>query len=468
MNSTVADASPNGRPGLVPGPWSRAHQGNHVVLFYEDDEYLLAELARAGGAALDLGGSVVILATEEHRAGLERHLAARGCDVAGAVACGRFVSLDAKEALAQVTTNGRLDAGTFRRRIGGILSAAACASTTEETPLVFGELVIFPLAIDDAAQSIQLEGLWNELLSELDFTLVCAYPLDSFGGRDGSVAMEAVCAAHTSVVPAESYADLPTEADRMREIALLQQKARALANREEEARRALDARDSFLWAAAHDFRTPVTSIRGYAQLLRRATQRGLPLDAKRLGSALATIELQTARLTDLLDRLLDTMGGPSGRLTIERTLMDVAATLRTVLARQPLPVRHHLALTCPEVLPGSVDPIRFEQLVTILLDNAVRYNPAGGEIGVILADDGAAGIRLTVEDEGVGIPADERARIFERHQPASSSEHLAGMGLGLFVARQIVEQHGGTIHVEQPDHAGARFVVQLPAQPPAA
>jgi signal transduction histidine kinase len=115
-----------------------------------------------------------------------------------------------------------------------------------------------------------------------------------------------------------------------------------------------------------------------------------------------------------------------------------------------------------------VDPIRFEQLVTILLDNAVRYNPAGGEIGVILADDGAAGIRLTVEDEGVGIPADERARIFERHQPASSSEHLAGMGLGLFVARQIVEQHGGTIHVEQPDHAGARFVVQLPAQPPAA
>lgn len=464
MISTATDSGPNGQPGLVPGMRSRAHQGNHVVLFYEDDEYLLGELARAAGTALDAGGSVVILATEMHRAGLERHLDTPDRDLAEAVRSGRFVNLDASEELARVMPDGRLDEAVFRRHVGGILDAAARASTAMEKPLVFGELVIFPLAVDQAEDSIKLEAWWNELLSERDFSLLCAYSLDSFDGADGCGTMEAVCAAHTAVIPAESYMDLPTEADRMREIALLQQKAHALVSREEEARRALDARDSFLWAAAHDFRTPVTSIRGYAQLLQRAVQRGSSVDSDRLVTALATIELQTAKLTDLLDRLLDTMGGPSGRLTVERMSVDVAATLRTALARRPLPARHFLRVTCPRQAPGFVDPVRFGQLVTIMLDNAIRYNPAGGEIAVTLTGGDPMGIRLTVEDEGVGIPAAERARIFERHQPASSSQHLAGMGLGLFVARQIVEQHGGTIHVEQPDHAGARFVVELPAQ----
>jgi signal transduction histidine kinase len=110
-----------------------------------------------------------------------------------------------------------------------------------------------------------------------------------------------------------------------------------------------------------------------------------------------------------------------------------------------------------------VDPLRFEQVVTNLLDNAVKFSPAGGTVTVGLGrlDDGS--VQLTVTDQGIGIPADQREAVFERFYQAHGEGHLSGFGLGLHVAREIVGRHGGSIRAEQPAHRGARLVVTLPA-----
>jgi signal transduction histidine kinase len=97
-----------------------------------------------------------------------------------------------------------------------------------------------------------------------------------------------------------------------------------------------------------------------------------------------------------------------------------------------------------------------------LLDNAVKFTPEGGQIAVELTETSVGMARLTVTDQGPGIKAEDRDRIFERFYQAHGGQYAAGMGLGLYISRQIVEQHGGSIRVEEPEHGGARFVVVLP------
>jgi signal transduction histidine kinase len=110
-----------------------------------------------------------------------------------------------------------------------------------------------------------------------------------------------------------------------------------------------------------------------------------------------------------------------------------------------------------------MDPDRIEQVIANLLDNAIKYSPDGGRIDVDLAtEDGLA--CLSVRDFGVGIPEDRRERLFERFYRAHADDTVSGMGLGLFVARHVVELHGGTIGVEVPPSGGSRFTVRLPLQ----
>jgi signal transduction histidine kinase len=119
----------------------------------------------------------------------------------------------------------------------------------------------------------------------------------------------------------------------------------------------------------------------------------------------------------------------------------------------------------PDELIATVDPVRVEQVITNLLDNAARYCPSGAPVTVTLTQRGTTELRLTVADQGPGIPPEHRHRIFDRFYQASSGQHATGMGLGLFICRQIVEQHDGTIAVECPKEGGARFIVTLPLAP---
>jgi signal transduction histidine kinase len=148
---------------------------------------------------------------------------------------------------------------------------------------------------------------------------------------------------------------------------------------------------------------------------------------------------------------------------------DLATLVRrTVAAMQPPGEELAIAVDAPQTLPATVDPSGIEQVLTQLLDNAVRYSPDGGAISVSLTrDEENARAIVRVRDHGLGIPPEQRSRLFERFFQAHRNEFRSGMGLGLYLCRQIVLQHGGEIHADFPEDGGGCFTVELPLEPPA-
>ena len=233
------------------------------------------------------------------------------------------------------------------------------------------------------------------------------------------------------------------------------------------AEAAVAARDEFLSIAAHELKTPMTTLRGTVQLgLRRLEQDG-EVDSKRLERYLRTINEHSAKLVRLTEQLLDVSRIESGQLSLERSELDVVPLVQAVVdATQARTSHHRISLQTPDAPPTLVaDALRLEQVLTNLLDNAVKYSPDGGAIGVGVAErttNGKRELEISVRDHGLGVPPEHLPRIFERLYQGHTMSYSPGMGLGLYVARQIVELHGGRIEVETPRGGGSRFVVRLP------
>jgi signal transduction histidine kinase len=234
-----------------------------------------------------------------------------------------------------------------------------------------------------------------------------------------------------------------------------------------EARAAVSLRDEFLSVAAHELKTPMTSLRGYAQLLSREFERGEVRNPDRARRAASTIQVQSDKLARLVGQLLDVSRLQSGKLAIERKPSDLSELLREVVESARTQLKDHtLTAQLPSELWVSIDPLRIEQVVTNLIDNAIKYSPDGGQIELTLGCDPRSDMAyLSVRDHGVGVPPEHRAHIFDRFYQAHAGGALtsmAGMGLGLYISRQIVELHGGSIDADFPDDGGTRFSVKLP------
>jgi signal transduction histidine kinase len=200
-------------------------------------------------------------------------------------------------------------------------------------------------------------------------------------------------------------------------------------------------------------------------MLLRQMRGGSRLDEQIVQRALQAIEQQTERLTRLVTRLLDIARIEGGRLGIVPVTTDLVPLVRALV--ESIQVRapgHRIQVSTPASLVGQVDPLPLEQVLSNLLDNAVKFSPEGAQIAVELAETSVGMARLTVTDQGPGIKAEDRDRIFERFYQAHGGQYAAGLGLGLYISRQIVEQHGGSIRVEESATGGARFVVVLPLQ----
>jgi signal transduction histidine kinase len=193
------------------------------------DEALLDSLSSFIGGALGAGQAAVVLATRAHRDGLAQRLKTRGLNTASAIQQGRYVPLDAAEILSKVAPNGSPDLSRFAEVIGKILAQAQNAAEVKDSGIaVFGEMVTLLLMSRNTAAAIQLEQFWNHLAATHSFSLRCAYPMGRFERAEHGEAFAGICAEHTGVMPAESYSELNSGYDRLRGIAILQQKAQAL------------------------------------------------------------------------------------------------------------------------------------------------------------------------------------------------------------------------------------------------
>lgn len=235
-----------------------------------------------------------------------------------------------------------------------------------------------------------------------------------------------------------------------------------------EAQEAIRMRDELLAAASHDLKGPLTAIQGQAQLLERRSASVPPAEKERLTAGLKTINSAAKRMAAMINELVDIARLRVGRLlTLERHPTDLVALARQMAAEAQATTRTHtvrVAASVPEIV-GEWDQFRIERVVGNLLANAVKYSP-GGEITVQVArEDEPAGpwAVLAVRDQGIGIPAVDQPRIFERFFRAGNVlGRIRGTGIGLAGARQIVEQHGGTIAVESQEGVGSTFTVRLP------
>jgi signal transduction histidine kinase len=227
---------------------------------------------------------------------------------------------------------------------------------------------------------------------------------------------------------------------------------------------ALRERDAFLSAAAHELKTPLTSLRGFAQLLLGTPGQGGPLDPERTQRALRQIEGQTGKLSLLVDQLLDVARLEAARLALDCREADLAALVAEVAAAaREQTERHTVTVEAPPSAPAWVDPLRLEQVLTNLVGNAIKYSPQGGPIALTVAmDPGGATVQLAVRDRGLGIPEERRAHIFDRFYQAHADHHRSGLGLGLYISHEIVALHGGRLEAEFPADGGARFIVTLP------
>lgn len=229
---------------------------------------------------------------------------------------------------------------------------------------------------------------------------------------------------------------------------------------------ATKARDEFLSIASHELKTPITSMGLQAELLLRmgeASGGDLPSSAQ---PRLLAIHRGTVRLARLVQVLLDVTNIAAGRLALRPEPLDLSSVVRDALerwrddlsrARCPLDARLGASIL------GRWDRARLEQIIDNLVANAVKFG-AGRPIEVVAEAEGARA-HLVVSDHGIGIALDDQRRIFERFERAVPRKHYGGLGLGLWVVRNLVEAHGGDIRVSSVPGEGSRFEVTLPLAP---
>ena len=237
----------------------------------------------------------------------------------------------------------------------------------------------------------------------------------------------------------------------------LSAEAAGLRSREDAAR----LKEEFLSAAAHDLRTPLTVVLGQAELLERRVARdpSAPVDA----AGISRIAREARRLRDLVSQLLDVQRLEQGAAVMDRHDADLREVVTAVQHR----FRDH-GLDLRVVLPhgavvATVDQMRIEQVLDNLVENALKYT-SNGRLPEVHLETDEEGARISVVDQGVGIPADERERVFERFYRASNVQAITdtGMGLGLYICRRIIEAHGGRIVANETPGGGSTFVITVP------
>ncbi|MGK5087817.1 HAMP domain-containing sensor histidine kinase [Bdellovibrionota bacterium FG-2] len=229
----------------------------------------------------------------------------------------------------------------------------------------------------------------------------------------------------------------------------------------------LAQRTQFLSVASHELKTPLTSIYGVLQLEERMLKSSDPLlNAEKQKTYVRVMIRQVQRLNELIDGLLDVSRIQNGRFLVEPTETDVVTLIKETLDTRLMPIAQDAGVSIhfngPEELVAWIDPVRMEELISNVVMNAIRFSPEGGVVWVRLNNENSA-FRLTVRDQGPSVPLEDRERIFRPFERTQRTSRLGGMGLGLYISRQIALLHGGNVSlVESVPGKGNVFEAYLP------
>ncbi|WP_405745218.1 sensor histidine kinase [Anaerovibrio slackiae] len=236
----------------------------------------------------------------------------------------------------------------------------------------------------------------------------------------------------------------------------------------ERIQQGFDQQQRFVSDASHELRTPVTVIRGYADMLSRWGRH----DEETLQEGLEAIGSEAENMQELIEKLLFLARADQKRQILHKELLDMQALVGDVFRKMQMAVdSHHLQLLANEPAMVLADKVTMRQMLRIFLENAVKYTPAGGVIRLSsrCSPDDEGYIELVIEDTGIGIAEEEQEKIFQRFYRVDSSRtkeagQPGGTGLGLSIAKWIADRHGIKIRVESQPGAGTRFTLKIPLQ----
>ncbi len=430
--------------------WHAMARSEHIVHVRERDASLIDLVGEFLAPGLREGAACIVVATPEHQALLEQTLQAHGIDAQTVKDRGLLTLRDAQAMLSEVLLDGVPDTGLFCEVVGGLVERVIRNAAVHPVR-IFGEMVdlLAHRGATDAAR--RLEQLWNDLARIHPFSLLCAYPVERFGG---SVPFLHVCMEHSRVLPSDrSNEPLKTVPQLEREVHTLdaelsvhKRALRRMLSRMEEMAEANRRKDELLAALGADLRYPLAALQNAVL----AARLGAWQRERALGIALR----QARELTRHIDGLFDVTSDDRRPIALERRPLSLGEVLERAIDAMGTRFearRHHLSIsTAGNEVYVDGDPARLEQVVESLLIHASSYTPPEGSICVGVEQHGAEAI-LRVTDSGVGIDADAAD---------TDREH----GRGLAHAREIVELHGGRIEVcSEVDGRSSAFIVHLPA-----
>jgi PAS domain S-box-containing protein len=230
----------------------------------------------------------------------------------------------------------------------------------------------------------------------------------------------------------------------------------------EEQRRELEQRkDEFMGMASHELKTPITSLKGYTQLLKRKLEKqGLPESVALLNK----MERQLTRLNKLISDLLDVSKIQAGKLDYAQESIDIDALIHEIADTiQQISTTHTITIHGASHAKIIGDSDRLRQVFSNLISNAVKYSPKANQVDIYLAASQNT-VTVSIQDYGIGIPREHQQKIFDRFYRVSGLQDktFPGLGMGLYISLEIVKRHGGRVWVESTGSKGATFLVSLP------
>ncbi len=338
------------------------------------------------------------------------------------------------------------------------------ASKDHRPVRIFGELVALLWAEEKRREAIQLEAYWNTWLKKYPFQLMCAYPLHDLSRQAYERDFVELCQSHTHVIPTESYTAFTSEDASLRTVALLQQQTASLRVEQEErlaAQRLAQAKDQFLSMASHELKTPLTSLQGFLALVQKyeTTQAG---GNDTILRCLSLMKSQIERMTRLIGDLFDVSQMQAGTLTYQHAPFAIDALVQeSVETVQATTSTHllHLEGLCAAHVNGDRD--RIEQVIINLLNNAIKYSPNADRV-IMRVERNIGFVHLYIQDFGMGIAPEHQHKIFEQFYRVKQTQKISGLGIGLFICREIVQHHQGQLWVESAPDYGTTFHMILP------